>query len=113
MDEDLDLTMIVCGWIGDLNWWWLRLELHGKAEVYYWVCLSEKHLDLIMVVCHWIPLCNVVSMQHMNKIELTVLWNGAGKYIHTNLCFCVGINISYFDAYYDCMSKDDAASDTN
>ncbi len=46
-----------------------------------------------MVVCHWIPLCNVVSMQQMNKIELAVLWNGAGKYIHTNLHFFVGINI--------------------
>ena len=35
------------------------------------------------------------------------------KNIHTNLCFCIGINISYFDAYYDCITKDDAASNTN
>ncbi len=73
----------------------------------------EEHLDFIMVVCHWIPLCNVVLMQQMIKIELAVLWNGDGKYIHTNLRFCVGINISYFDAYYDCFTKDDAASNTN
>ncbi len=73
----------------------------------------EEHLDFIMVVCHWVPLCNVVLMQQMNKIELAVLWNGAGKYIHTNLRFCVGIIISYFNAYYDCITKDYAASNTN
>ena len=28
--------------------------------------LMEKHLDLIMVVYHLIPLCNEVSMQHIN-----------------------------------------------
>ncbi len=75
--------------------------------------MLEEHLDFIMVVCHWIPLCSVVSLQQINKIELAVLWNGAGKYIHTNLCSCVGINNSYFDAYYDCITKDDAASDTD
>jgi hypothetical protein len=49
----------------------------------------------------------------MNKIELAVLWNGAGKYNHTNLCFCVGINISNFDANYYCISKNDAAGSMN
>jgi hypothetical protein len=39
--------------------------------------------------------------------------NGAEKYIHTNLRPCIGINISYFDAYYDCISKHDAASAMN
>jgi hypothetical protein len=34
--------------------------------------LLEKHLDLIKEVCHWIPLCNVVSMQHMNNIMIYV-----------------------------------------
>jgi hypothetical protein len=48
-------------------------------------------------------------MHQINKIELAVLWNGAGKYIHTNLRLCIGINISYFDASYDCISKHDAA----
>jgi hypothetical protein len=52
-------------------------------------------------------------MQQINKIELAVLCNGAGKYIHTNLCPSVGINISYFNAYYDCISKHDAASAMN
>jgi hypothetical protein len=76
------------------------------------VCLLEEHLDLIVVVCHQIPLCNVVLMQQMNTIELAVLWNGAGKYIRANLHFCTGINVAYFDAYYDCITKDDAASNT-
>ncbi len=49
----------------------------------------EEHLDFIMIVCHWILLCNVVSTHQINKIELAVLWNGAGKYIHTNLFFAL------------------------
>jgi hypothetical protein len=52
-------------------------------------------------------------MHHISKIELAVLWNGAGKYIHTNICFCAGINISYFDADYYCISKHDAAGSIN
>jgi hypothetical protein len=62
-----------------------------------------------MVVCHWIPLCSVVSVQQTNKKELAVLWNGAGEHIHTNLHFCVGINILSFGVIYDCKSKHDAA----
>jgi hypothetical protein len=52
-------------------------------------------------------------MHQINEIELAVLSNGAGKYIHTNLHFCVGINISYFNANYDCISKHDAAGSIN
>jgi hypothetical protein len=52
-------------------------------------------------------------MHQINKIELAVLQNGAGKYIHTNLRFCVGINISYFDANYCYTSKHDAAGSMN
>ncbi len=36
-------------------------------------CLLEEHLDFIMVVCHQIPLCDVVLLQQMNKIELAIL----------------------------------------
>ncbi len=58
---------------GSEYWWWLELELHVEAEDQFWICLLEEHLDFIMVVCHWSPWCNVVWMQQMNKIELSVL----------------------------------------
>ncbi len=97
--------LIVGGWLRFdddcmwLNWgselMMIRIRIARRSRGLVLGCWLEEHLNFTMVVCQWIPLCNVVLMQQMNNIELAVLWNGAGKYSHTNLCFCIGINISY------------------
>ena len=56
-----------------------------------------------MVVCHWIPLCNVVLLQQMNKIELA---SYKSSFLHWNQYFILRCLLWLYYKRWCCQPKD-------